>query len=45
MPEIYARNHQRILEKACQADPETVNNKERFVFGKHKSGYVFPTLI
>ena len=45
MPELYAKNHQKILEKTTGADPETVNSKERFIFGKHKSGYIFPCLI
>lgn len=45
MPELYAKNHQRILEKTAGADPETVTGKERIIFGKHKSGYVFPALI
>lgn len=45
MPEIYQKNHLGLLEKAMAREPETISNKERFIFGRTKSGYVFPVLI
>jgi len=42
MPEMYHKNHQVALEKALTKGPEGISNKEHLVFGKHKSGYVFP---
>jgi hypothetical protein len=45
MPEIYGRHHSKILEEALQKGPENIVNKERLIFAKHKSGYIFPVWI
>lgn len=45
MPEIYQKNHTQILKNALTKEPEMINNKERFIFGRHKSGYIFPVTI
>lgn len=42
MPEMYAKNHSKVLEEALAKGPENIPNKERLVFAKHKSGYIFP---
>lgn len=42
MPKIYARYHKKFLEQAIQKPPDLLSNKERQVFGKHFSGFVFP---
>lgn len=45
MPELYARHHAKILEEALQKGAENIINKERLIFAKHKSGYIFPVWI
>jgi hypothetical protein len=45
MPEMYAKNHSAILEAALLKGSEGIPNKERLVFAKHKSGYVFPVWL
>jgi len=45
MPEMYAKNHTRVLEKAILKGPDGIPNKERMVFAKHKSGYLFPVWL
>ena len=45
MPEVYQKHHSKIVEKAINSEPSSLNTKERFVFGKHRSGYVFPAVI
>jgi hypothetical protein len=45
MPELYSKNHQKILEEALTKGPENVVNKERLVFGRHKSGYICPVWL
>ena len=42
---MYAKNHSRILEEALSKGPENIPNKERLVFAKHKSGFIFPILL
>ena len=42
MPKIYAKNHKKFLELAVQKPLDMLSSKERLVFGKHLSGYVFP---
>ena len=39
---MYAKNHSRVLEEALSKGPENIPNKERFIFTKHKSGFIFP---
>lgn len=45
MPEPYAKSHYMVVEKALNSEGSNMNTKERLVFAKHKSGYVFPVLI
>lgn len=45
MPEIYARNHSKILDEALVKGAENIAIKERLVFGRHRSGYIFPVWI
>jgi PAS domain S-box-containing protein len=45
MPDLYSKNHQKILEEALSKGPENIPNKERLVFARHKSGYVFPVWL
>ena len=45
MPEMYGRNHTKILEEALSKGPENIAVKERLVFGRHKSGYIFPVWL
>jgi hypothetical protein len=42
MPKIYSKYHKKFLESAIQKPPDLLSNKERPVFGKHFSGYIFP---
>jgi len=42
MPKIYAKNHKKFLEQAIQKPPDLLSTKERQVFGKHHSGFIFP---
>jgi len=45
MPEVYAKNHSRILDDALAKGAENIPNKERLVFARNKSGYVFPVWL
>jgi PAS domain S-box-containing protein len=45
MPDMYAKLHDKILEDALSKGPEGINSKERLVFAKHKSGYIFPVWL
>lgn len=45
MPDLYGKNHSKILEEALAKGPENIPNKERLVFAKHKSGYIFPVWL
>lgn len=45
MPEMYAKNHGKLIEDALNKGSESIHNKERLVFGRHKSGYIFPVWI
>ena len=45
MPEMYAKNHSKVLEEALAKGPENIPNKERLVFARHKSGYIFPVWL
>ncbi len=45
MPKIYARNHKKFLEQAIQKPPDLLYSKERLVFGKTSSGYIFPVWL
>ena len=45
MPTIYAFQHKRFLEYAIQKPAEMISSKEKLVFGKHTSGYIFPVWL
>lgn len=45
MPELYAKNHSRILDDALAKGAENIPNKERLVFARNKSGYLFPVWL
>ena len=45
MPRLYARMHRRFLEQAVQKPPDAILAKERQVFGKHATGYIFPVWL
>lgn len=45
MPEMYAKNHSKILDDALAKGPDNIPNKERLVFARHKSGYIFPVWL
>ena len=45
MPEMYARHHSKILEDALAKGADNIPNKERLVFARHKSGYIFPVWL
>lgn len=45
MPKIYARQHRKFLESAIGKSGEMINTRERLVFGRHASGYIFPVWL
>jgi len=45
MPEMYAKNHSRVLDDALAKGAENIPNKERLVFARNKSGYLFPVWL
>jgi len=45
MPEMYAKEHSKMLEEALAKGSDNIPNKERIVFARHKSGYIFPTWL
>ena len=45
MPEMYAKHHSKVLDDALAKGPENIPNKERLVFARHKSGYIYPVWI
>lgn len=45
MPRIYSKQHKQFLEQALQKPPDMLSTKERPVFGKHLSGYIFPVWL
>ena len=45
MPEMYAKNHSKVLDNALAKGPDNIPNKERLVFARHKSGYIFPVWL
>ena len=42
MPKIYSKYHKKFLEAAIQKPPDLLSNKDKPVFGKHSSGFIFP---
>ena len=45
MPPIYSKNHDKAIETYNQTQEMKFIDKERFVFGKHKSYYIFPVFV
>jgi PAS domain S-box-containing protein len=45
MPDMYAKKHDDILHACLQRGEDQIPTKERLVFGKHKSGYIFPVWL
>jgi len=42
MPSIYADNHKKFLNISINKSGDQISSRERAVFGKHYSGYIFP---
>lgn len=42
MPRLYADNHKEFLSVSANKSADQISSRERQVFGKHCSGYVFP---
>ena len=42
MPHIYAHNHKDFLTISSQKTADQISSRERQIFGKHTSGYIFP---
>lgn len=45
MPSLYSKNHDSFIENYNQTQEMKFIDKERFVFGKHKSYYIFPVFV
>jgi PAS domain S-box-containing protein len=45
MPPMYSKNHDTYIEQYNTTQEMKFIDKERFVFGKHKSYYVFPVFV
>lgn len=45
MPEVYTKTHNKILLNALQKGYDNIPKKERFLFARHKSGFIFPVWI
>lgn len=45
MPKMYGKLHNEILLDALSKGAENIPNKERLVFARHKSGYIFPVWL
>jgi hypothetical protein len=45
MPTIYAFNHDDFLRSAVIKSAEAISNRERQVYGRHTSGYIFPVSL
>ena len=45
MPRIYAKLHNEILLDAISKGQDNIPSKERLVFAKHKSGFIFPVWL
>ena len=42
MPQIYSKNHDEFIRNAILKSAEQISNKEKSVYGRHTSGYIFP---
>ncbi len=45
MPEIYTKYHSKVMRNALAKGSENLSKKDRLVFARHKSGFVFPVWI
>ncbi len=45
MPSMHSKHHDSILENYINSSEAKFMNKERAVFGKNKSNYIFPCYI
>jgi PAS domain S-box-containing protein len=45
MPRMYAKQHRRFLEVAIGKSGDMITARERIVFGRHASGYIFPVWL
>lgn len=45
MPPIYSQHHDEFVRSACMKSADQITNKERSVFGRHTSGYIFPVSL
>ena len=45
MPAIYSKHHDEFVETFVNTNESKVLNKERLVFGKTKSNYIFPVTL
>jgi len=45
MPSIFAKHHDEILKRYTETSESTFINKDKLVYGKNKSGYIFPLII
>ncbi|EAS00830.2 PAS domain S-box protein (macronuclear) [Tetrahymena thermophila SB210] len=45
MPQIYQKHHEDILKRYVETNESTFINKDKQVYGKNKSGYIFPVII
>jgi len=45
MPRIYASQHKRFLLQALSKPPDLLSSKDKQVFGRHSTGYIFPITL
>lgn len=45
MPNIYAKNHDEFIRSAVIKSSEPISNKDKNVYGRHTSGYIFPVSL
>jgi len=45
MPEMYAKKHSIVIDDALSKGPENIPLKQRLVFARHRSSYIFPVWI
>jgi PAS domain S-box-containing protein len=45
MPPLYAQHHDEFVRAAIIKSVDAISNKERSVYGRHTSGYIFPVSL
>lgn len=45
MPPLYAYHHDEFIRSAVIKNAEAISNRERSVYGRHTSGYIFPVSL